>query len=176
MPLSVRVEAGSPYSPAGQKRADDRGDGHGFECGAGEQVAGVVIEEVQDLGIGPVGQGPVGEVGLPGFVGLVGLEAVQGGLGSLPRLGADEAGGVQDPADRRGGRRVQSFPFEVSGDRERAGVQSGVRQTDAQGQDPGGGVGACPAWVAVWAAGAWFDRVHAAVPVSVEQIVDPAAG
>jgi hypothetical protein len=64
----------------------------------------MVIEEVQDLGVGAVGEGPVGEVGLPGFVGLVGLEAVQGGLGPFLRLGVDEACGVQDPADGRGRR------------------------------------------------------------------------
>lgn len=42
-----------------------------------QQGPGVLIEEVQDLGVGSVGEGPVGEVGLPGFVGLVRFESAQ---------------------------------------------------------------------------------------------------
>ena len=56
--------------------ADGR-SGDGPVGGAGEQVAGVVIEEVQDLGIGAVGQRPVGEIGLPGLVRLRGFETVK---------------------------------------------------------------------------------------------------
>ena len=47
--------------------AGDRGVG-----GAAEQVAGVVVEPVEDLDVGAVGQAPVGEVGLPALVGLGG--------------------------------------------------------------------------------------------------------
>lgn len=124
------------FRGGGEEGGHDCGDGDGSERGAGEQVAGVVIEEVQDLGVGPVGQGPVGEVRLPGFVGLVGFEAVQGGLGALLRFGDDEPGGVEDPADRGGRGRAQSFAFEVPGDRDGPGVQSGSDQFTAQVQDP----------------------------------------
>ena len=42
---------------------------------AGEQVAGVVIEPVEDLHVGPAGQAPVDEVRLPHFVRLGGLKS-----------------------------------------------------------------------------------------------------
>ena len=35
-----------------------------------EEIAGAVIEPGDDLGVGALAQGPVGEVGLPGLVGL----------------------------------------------------------------------------------------------------------
>ena len=44
--------------------------------GAIQQVSGVVVEPVEDLGVGAIGQGPMGEIGLPAFVGLVGGKAV----------------------------------------------------------------------------------------------------
>ena len=90
------------FGSAGQECGDNGGDCDGFEAGAGEQVAGVVIEEVQDFDVRSVGEGPVGEIRLPGFVGLVGFEAVQGGFGAFLRLRGDEPAAVQDPADRRG--------------------------------------------------------------------------
>ncbi|WP_264033155.1 hypothetical protein, partial [Mycobacterium fragae] len=37
-------------------------------------VAGVVIDPAQDLGVGAIGEPPVGEVGLPAFIGLFGGE------------------------------------------------------------------------------------------------------
>jgi len=51
-----------------------------------EQVAGVVVDEVQDLHAGAVGQGPVGEVGLPHLIGLGGCEASLRGTGPLMRF------------------------------------------------------------------------------------------
>ena len=51
-----------------------------------ERVAGVVVEPGQDLGVGAVGEPPVGEVGLPAFVGLFGGEADVGGLGPFLRV------------------------------------------------------------------------------------------
>jgi hypothetical protein len=53
-------------------------------------VAGVVVEEGQDLGVGAVGQRVVGEVGLPALVGQLRGEPDVGGLGALLRLGDDE--------------------------------------------------------------------------------------
>ena len=55
---------------AAEERVDDVAAGDGSVGGAGEQVAGMVIEPVQDLDVSAVREAPVGEVGLPGFVGL----------------------------------------------------------------------------------------------------------
>ena len=52
-------------------------------AGDGEDVAGVVVEEDQDLGVLPVGQAAVGEVGLPALVGQLGLEPEVGGSGGI---------------------------------------------------------------------------------------------
>ena len=53
----------------------------GLVGGAGQQVAGVVVEPVQDLDVGAIGEAPVGEVRLPGLVGLGGFEPDVGGAG-----------------------------------------------------------------------------------------------
>jgi hypothetical protein len=53
----------------------------------GEKEAGVVVLEVEDLGIAAVRQGPVGGVGLPHLVGQLRLEADEGGPGPLVGLG-----------------------------------------------------------------------------------------
>ena len=63
--------------------------------GDGDGVAGVVVDEVEDLYVGAVGQPPVGEFGLPAFVGLLGGEADVGRFGALLRVG------VISPAARR---------------------------------------------------------------------------
>ena len=68
--------------------------------------AGVVIEMVEDLDVGAVGEGPVGGVELPAFVGLVGFEADVGALGPLVRLGGDEPAAGEHPPDRRRRRRA----------------------------------------------------------------------
>ena len=60
--------------------------------GAGEQVAGVVIEPVEDLHVGPVGQAPVDEVRLPHLVRLGHLKARVGRAGALARLRGDQPG------------------------------------------------------------------------------------
>lgn len=60
-----------------QEGIDYDGSGDFGVGGEVEQVAGVVVDEVQDLHAGAPGQGPVGEVGLPHFVGLGGGEAAQ---------------------------------------------------------------------------------------------------
>lgn len=87
----------------------------------------MVIEEVQDLGVRAVGQGPVGEVGLPGFVRLVRFEAVQRGFRALLRFRGDQPVAVQDPANCGSRGRRESFAFEVPGDGDRSGVQAGFR-------------------------------------------------
>ena len=52
----------------------DVGSGDGAAGDAGQGEPGVVIEDVEDLHLGAVGQPPVGGVGLPAFVGLLGGE------------------------------------------------------------------------------------------------------
>ncbi len=100
-------------------------DGRGGEPpggGAGRAVAGVVVEPVADLGIGAVGQRPVGDVGLPPFVGLGGLEPDVAALGALVRLRGDEAAGGEDPPDG-GDRRAGAVPAgQLGGDGGRAGL------------------------------------------------------
>ena len=59
--------------------------------GAADQVAGVVIEPVEDLRLAAVSQPPVGDVGLPGLVRLGGLEAGVGAPRALARLRSDQA-------------------------------------------------------------------------------------
>ena len=54
--------------------------GDGRVGDAGEEVAGVVVEDVEDLHIADAGQAPVGEVGLPGLVRQFGSEPAQGRL------------------------------------------------------------------------------------------------
>src|SRR5699024_6901064 len=104
------------------RRGDDHGAGEGGLCGEMEQVAGVVVEEVQDLHAGGVGEEPVGDVGLPALVGQVGLEADVGALGAFAGLGDDEALAVQDAADGGGGGGVEAFLGQVRGDGGRPGV------------------------------------------------------
>ena len=70
------------------ERGDDQGCGDGALGGAGQDVAGVVVDEGQDLRVRAVGEGDVGEVGLPGLVGQGGLEALVGGAGRLCGCGS----------------------------------------------------------------------------------------
>ena len=50
------------------------GAGDAAVGGDRQGVAGVVVDDAQDLCVGAVGQAVVGEVGLPALVGLFGLE------------------------------------------------------------------------------------------------------
>jgi hypothetical protein len=95
---------------------DHAGAGDAVEDGGAEKVAGVIIEPVEYLDVAAVGQVPVGEVRLPALVGLGCLEAVVGAARPLLRLGCDQAGSVQDPSDRGGGRDRQPALVEVPGD------------------------------------------------------------
>jgi hypothetical protein len=58
----------------------------------GQAESGMVVEDVQDLHLGAVGQPPMGDVGLPAFVGLIGTNIFHdergrfcGGGGTKPR-------------------------------------------------------------------------------------------
>ena len=106
------------------------------EDGAGEQVAGVVVEPGADLDLAPVGQAPVGEVGLPDLVGRGGLEPDPGAARALARLGHDQPGGVEDAPDRRGRRRRQALAPEVPGNGGGARVQTSGSELEPQAKDP----------------------------------------
>src|SRR5262245_48401969 len=110
----------------------------GFEHGTGggtNYQAGVVVDDVEDLDIGAVRQGPVGSVELPALVGLVRFEADIGALGAFVRLGSDEPPLDQDPPDRGDRRAVTVTPFEVKRDGRRAGVMAGLVEVFADGND-----------------------------------------
>ena len=92
--------------------------------GAGQQVSGVVVEPVEDLDVGAVGQLPVGEVGLPAFVGLGGFEAVIGAAGAFAWLRGDQAVVVQDAPDRRGRGHRQAGLAQVPLQGQRSSVES----------------------------------------------------
>ena len=89
--------------------SSDDGAGDAAVGGDREGVAGVVVEPVEDLHVGAVGQPPVGEVGLPAFVGLLGGEADVGRFGSLLRCGCDQPGRVQVAVDRGRPTRVRPW-------------------------------------------------------------------
>lgn len=93
---------GAVDAGGGQERGDHVVPGDGLVGGAGQQVAGVVVEPVEDLDVGAVRQAPVGEVGLPGLVGLGGFEADVGGSGAFSRFGRDEPGAGQRAVDGGG--------------------------------------------------------------------------
>ena len=63
----------------------------GAEAIGGESDSGTVVEEVEDLDRGAVGELPGSGVGLPGFVGQFGFEADEGRSRSFLRLRGDEA-------------------------------------------------------------------------------------
>ena len=66
--------------------------------------ARVIVDEVEDLDAGAVGELPVGGVGLPHLVGEVGFEAYNRRPRALLGLGDDQAVATQDPPDGGGGR------------------------------------------------------------------------
>ncbi|MDF2745952.1 MAG: hypothetical protein K0S98_236 [Propionibacteriaceae bacterium] len=97
---------------SGLRQAIDAGSGqegsdHGLASDpstreASKQVAGVVVEPVDDLHAGAVGYLPVGEIRLPALVGLVGLESTIGAFGSLLRFRADQPRGGENTTDGGG--------------------------------------------------------------------------
>ena len=103
---------------------------------AGEQVAGVIIQPVQDLHVGAVDQAPVDEVRLPHLVRLSHLEPRVGRSGPLARLRGDQPGLLQDPADRRRRRRLVTFLLQMPADRVRSGIQSVSGQLRSQLDHP----------------------------------------
>ena len=106
MPLSVSVDAGTPY------------------LWVAESAAGVVVEPGEDLDVGAICEAVVREVGLPGFVGLVGLEADVRGFRFLGGFGCDEFSTADDAVDRRAGQVDAMVMVEVPSDRVGASVEA----------------------------------------------------
>jgi hypothetical protein len=119
-----------------EERGDDVVAAGGPVRGARQQVAGMVVEPVEDLDVGLVCQAPVRDVGLPGLVGLGCLKAGVGGPRALARLSDDEPGLGEDPADRRRRGRVEAFLLEVPGDRQGPGIRAVAGQFASQLDDP----------------------------------------
>jgi hypothetical protein len=104
-------------------------------CARADQEPGMVIEHVQDLDVGPVGEPPVGGVGLPALVRHRRLEAHERALGSLLRLGAHEPTALEDPPYRRDRGRRSMPTFQMERDRVRSRIQAFVGERLAQLDD-----------------------------------------
>ena len=104
-------------------------------CLRGHEKPRVVVDPVQDLDVGPVGEDPVGSVGLPALVGHRGFEPDERAPRSLLGLRGDEAPAGQDPPDRRGSRRASVTPLEVDRNRVGPGIVTLLRQALAELDD-----------------------------------------
>ena len=177
MPLSVRVEAGTPCSPArcAEGHQHDRPGDPGMG-GDGQGVAGVVIEPGQDLGVRAVGERVVGEVGLPALVRHVCLEPDVGRLRPLGRARGDQSGPAQVPADGRSRHFELVVVLQVPGDGLRPGVQALPGQFLAQPDDQVGRLVADRGRGGLRPPGPRLERCLALGLVAVEQRVDPGAG
>jgi hypothetical protein len=91
---------------------------------AAHDEAGVVVDLVEDLYLGSIREGPVGDVELPTFVGLISFEPHETALGTLVRLRSDEAPPAQHPPDRRDRRGLPQAALEMERDRLGTGVMS----------------------------------------------------
>jgi hypothetical protein len=95
----------------------------------------VVVQDVQDLDVGPVCQAPVGGIALPPLVRHRGLEPTERGPRPLLGLRGDEATAGKNTPDRRDRRRATVATFEVEGDRVRPRVEPSFRQVFAESDD-----------------------------------------
>lgn len=83
----------------GSEAFDDVSDGGVGVCAAGDDEAGVVVEDGEDHDAFVDGDGPVAVVHLPGFVGLVGLESYPRAAWTLLGLGCDVSVVGEHPVD-----------------------------------------------------------------------------
>ena len=139
---------------------------------AGQQVAGVVIEPVEDFGVGAIGELPVGEVRLPAFVGLGGFKAAVRALGAFAWLRGDQAVVVQDAPDRRGRGRPQTLLLEMPLQGHRSGIESVCGEPFTGDHDRRDDIVGDRARVAGRAAGPGIDSIQSAFAVSLEQSVN----
>jgi hypothetical protein len=103
----------------------------------GDQEPGVIIDHVQDLDPGVVGEVPVGDVCLPSLVRHLCFEPDERAPWPFLRLGCDEAPTRQDPPDRgdRGDRGLAVTPRQVDRDRVGSRIYPEVEQFLAQPDD-----------------------------------------
>ena len=174
----VREGGGGPAISiaGGGERGDHVIAGDPPEGGAGEQVPGMVVEPADDLDLAPVGEAPVREVGLPDLVGRRGLEPDPGAARALARLGHDEAGGVEDAPDGRGGRNGQAVALQVPRDGRRARVKTTCGELDPETDDPATHLVGCPVRARAWPPGPRLEVVETTIAVPPQEAVKmPAA-
>ena len=83
-PLSVSSEDGNPQlAAAAWKLATTSAALNTLRASDGHQEPGVIVDHVQDLDLGPVGEAPMGDVGLPPLVRHRSLEPDEGAPGSF---------------------------------------------------------------------------------------------
>jgi hypothetical protein len=98
----------------------------------------VIVEDVEDLDVGVIGEPVMGDVQLPALVRGVGDEALPAGSGPFVRLWGDKSAGGQDPPDRRHRRDVHVGAvalLQVRGDGGGAGFMAVAVEVFAQGDD-----------------------------------------
>jgi hypothetical protein len=128
-----------PFRPAHVERGagDDLEGGPagaGHHGGAGHGVAAVIVEYVEDLHHGPIGQWPPPVVERPALVGPRRGEAAPRVVGGFRGIGDDQATSGEDPPDRRLVGQAGQVP-EMKRDRGRTSVQAGTVELLAFGDD-----------------------------------------
>ncbi len=117
--------------------------GHGVEHGgagarrhrrAGHGVAAVIVDDVEDLDRGAVGEDPTEVVQRPALVGSLSGVAAPAVPGGLVRRCDDHPAGGEDPPDRRLRRQPRQIT-QVERDRPCAAVQAGAIELLALGHD-----------------------------------------
>jgi hypothetical protein len=103
----------------------------------GDEQPGVVIDQVQDLDLGAVGQVPEGKVALPELIGEVRLKPIEGCLGTLVGLGDDEPLALEDTPDAGARRQLGEAFGEVMEDGLGAGVEAGAGRLPSELEDRG---------------------------------------
>jgi hypothetical protein len=100
----------------------------------GDDEAGVVVNEVEDLDVAPGPECPVGDVALPALVGSA-VEADQRRLRAFLGFGGDEPSPCEDLPDRRDRGTVVTAFGEVPVNGPRAGVETGIDKFLTQPDD-----------------------------------------
>jgi hypothetical protein len=118
------------------EHVDHGGAGDGLVGGDRDGVAGVVVNEAEDLGVGATVEPVVGEVGLPALVGELGREPHIGALGPLVRLGGDQSSAGQVAGDAGPGYLDAVVMVEVPADRVGTRIQTLVLEVLAPLDDP----------------------------------------
>jgi hypothetical protein len=136
----------------------------------------VVIEDVEDLHLGAVGEVPKGDVGLPELVGEVSLEADEGGAWPLVGLGRNQALAGEDAPDGGDSGDFGDQGDQVMGDGLGAGVMAVVDQAMAEAEDGGFGLRIDLVRAGAWAARARLQGLVAALAEAGDELVDPASG